>query len=56
MTELNLDRVWLEWNRTINYTVSSHTGNNYYFTIDRMNYTAHDNVSYYCMQMTAQEI
>ncbi|MFH1077526.1 MAG: hypothetical protein V1753_11985, partial [Pseudomonadota bacterium] len=34
--------VFLEWNRTTNYTVSTSVGNVYYFTISPGNYTAHD--------------
>ncbi|RLG14098.1 MAG: hypothetical protein DRN66_02835, partial [Candidatus Nanohalarchaeota archaeon] len=41
------DTVILEWNSTTNYTVSAHNGNEYYFTIESGNYTAHDAVTYY---------
>jgi len=47
ITETNLDAVIFEWNGTTNYTVTTSNGNEYYFTINQGNYTAHDQVTYY---------
>ena len=41
------DTVLLEWEGTKNYTVTTHNGQEYYFTIGSSNYTAHDSVTYY---------
>ncbi|GAI91536.1 unnamed protein product, partial [marine sediment metagenome] len=47
VTETNNDVVLLEWNGTVNYTVTTSNGDKYYFTIAQGNYTAHDSITYY---------
>ncbi len=46
VTEDNIDTIIFEWNGTTNYTVTTHSGNEYYFTVNQSNYTAHDPVTY----------
>ncbi|TKJ17249.1 hypothetical protein CEE44_01815 [Candidatus Woesearchaeota archaeon B3_Woes] len=47
VTEENNDTVLLEWNGTVNYTITTNNGDEYYFTIAQGNYTAHDIITYY---------
>lgn len=43
---LNFDTVFLEFNNTVNWTVTTNVSSEYYHTIPSVNYTAHDNVTY----------
>jgi PGF-pre-PGF domain-containing protein len=46
VTEDSLDTVLLDWNYSTNYTVTTSSGSEYYFTILAGNYTAHDQLNY----------
>jgi parallel beta-helix repeat protein len=46
VTEDSIDTVLLDWNYSVNYSVASHVGNEYYFTLLSGNYTAHDQLNY----------
>ncbi|MCK5063148.1 MAG: hypothetical protein KAR23_04405, partial [Candidatus Aenigmarchaeota archaeon] len=49
ITETNIDTVWLQFDNntgSTNYTVTTSSGDEYYYTIDIGNYTAHDTINY----------
>ncbi|MFH1431870.1 MAG: hypothetical protein ABIG84_01515, partial [archaeon] len=46
IAEIRIDKVILEWNGTTNYTITTNSSNEYYFTIIPGNYTAHDTLTY----------
>ncbi len=50
VSDINLEKVLLELLEAtglVNHTVSTHTGDNYYYTVKKGNYTAHDTVTFY---------